>query len=1033
MNADDRLSIAAPSLSPEVACRLVADLYDLGPASAVHAVALPGEYDANFEIRSEGGRFVLKVMHPARDRGLVDLQCAALDHLARVAPDLRVSRVRLTRVGERVTRVQVPGGRSGERVERLVWMLSYIDGAPLAVAHPQTDEMLESLGRFLGELDRALADFTHPAADRELKWDLSRAGWIEGSFGKIADPARRGLVEGALTIFKSRVAPILPGLRHAVIHSDANDYNVIVDPAAGVPRRVASVIDFGDMHRGLLVAEVAIAATYALLGRKDPLAAAAAVVRGYHRAHPLTEAEIAVLFPLILARLAVSVTNSALMSALKPGDGYMTISEAPAWDALERLMGVSEALAAAIFRRACGLEAIAAAAELVSWIEAKAGSMASVLDLDLRVAPSLVFDLSVSSPLLGADPRATETKALTETLFGEMRRASVSVGVGRYNEARLLYVSPLFGEGLAPTDERRTIHLGIDLFVEAGSRVRAPLPGTVHLVTNNDAPQDYGPLVILRHQTSEGTPFFTLYGHLSEGTLAFLQEGQAVEAGEEIARVGSPPGNGDWAPHLHFQIILDLLGLGRDFPGVCRASERDLWTSVSPDPNLILGIPAARFGPKGLTREGAVARRQRLLGPSLSLSYDRPLKLVRGFGAYLYDETGRAFLDMYNNVPLVGHSHPRVVRAATEQLGLLNTNTRYLHDNILAYAERLTALMPAPLGVCYFVNSGSEANDLALRMARTHTQRDDIVVLENAYHGHTSALIDVSPYKFEGKGGSGRKEFVHVAPMPDDYRGRFRRDDVQAGVKYGRTVGDLVNRLLEEGRAPAAFMAETLPSVGGQIVPPPGYLAEAYLHVRAAGGLCIADEVQVGFGRLGSHFWGFEMQGVVPDIVVLGKPMGNGFPLGAVITTEAVAKSFANGMEFFSTFGGNPVACAVGLAVLDVVRDEGLQARALRVGHHLLAGLRGLMEKHPLIGDVRGSGLFLGVELVRDRATRAPAPTAARSVVNRLRERGLLTGTDGPHDNVIKLRPPLVLTLAEADLFLATFDRVLGEDRGVLI
>lgn len=1029
MNSEGPLSIAPPPLLTEAAARLAADLYDLGPEDRVQAKALPGEYDANFEITAPAGRFVLKVMHPARDHGLIDMQCEALEHVARVAPALRVPRVRPTRAGDRVTRVALRGTKEGETVERLVWMLGFIEGDPFARVRPQTDDMLESLGRFLGSLDAALRDFAHPAAERAFKWDLSRAGWIEGALPNITDPARRALVERALAIFKAKVVPALPSLRRSVIHSDANDYNVIIDPAQSEPRGVATVIDFGDMHRGLVVAEVAIAATYALLDRKDPLAAAAAVTRGYHQTHPLEEAEIAVLFPLILARLAVSVTNSAMMSALKPADAYVTISEKPAWAALECLIRVPPALAEAWFRRSRGLPATPAAADVTSWIEAHASAFSPVLDVDLRTVPVLVFDLSVGSPILGADPRATETAALTETLFREMRRAGALVGVGRYNEARLLYVSPLFGRGEAPTDERRTIHLGVDLFVEAGSRVRAPLAGVVHLLVNNDAPQDYGPLVILRHQTAAGTPFFTLYGHLSEDTLSGLREGQRVEAGEEIARVGSPPTNGDWAPHLHFQIILDQLDLGRDFPGVCRASERDLWTSVSPDPNLILGIPATSFGERNLTTDETLAKRKRLLSPSLSLSYRRPLRIVRGFGTYLYDDTGRAFLDMYNNVPLVGHSHPRVVRAAQEQLGLLNTNTRYLHDHVIDYAERLTALLPDSLSVCFFVNSGSEANDLALRMARTHTKRQDIVVLENAYHGHTSALIDVSPYKFDGPGGAGRKDFVHVAPMPDDYRGRFRREDAEAGMKYGRAVGEVLSRLVAQGRPPAAFIAETLPSVGGQIVPPPGFLEEAYPHVRAAGGLCIADEVQVGFGRLGSHFWGFEMLGVVPDIVVLGKPMANGFPLGALITTRAIAESFANGMEFFSTFGGNPVACASGLAVLDVVRDEGLQARALETGTHLLAGLRGLMERYPLIGDVRGAGLFLGVELVRDRVTREPATVHAKVVVNRLRELGVLTGTDGPHDNVIKLRPPLVLTLAEADLFLATLDRVLGEDR----
>lgn len=1029
MISEGPLGIPAPPVSDGEAVRLARDLYGLGHEVEIQAVRLPGEYDANFQISlGDRRRFVLKVMHPARKRSLVDLQCAALVHLARTAPRLVLPRVQPTPTGELMTAVTPPGGEGGLAPDRIVWMLAFVEGTPFANVRPQTDDLLSGLGRFLGALDLGLQDFSHPASERDFKWDLSRAAWIEQSLQYIPDRFRRQLVEGALASFKSVVDPAMPHLRRSVIHGDANDYNVLVSAADAEPRGVVSVIDFGDMHLGLTVAEVAVAATYALLGRRDPLKAATLVIQGYHETHPLRDAEIDVLFPLVLARLAVSVTNSAIRKSVAPEDPYVVISEAQGWEALERLAGVPPALARAWFRLACGLPVTPQAPAIASWIATNSQRMASVLDLDLKTAPSLVFDLSVGSTLLGADPSAAETSALTETLFQEMKNAGVPIGVGRYDEARLLYVSPLFGREESPLDERRTIHLGIDLFVEPGSRVRAPLDGVVHILTNNDAPQDYGPLVVLRHETDAGHRFFTLYGHLSEDPLPGLQRGQAVRAGDEFARVGSPPSNGDWAPHLHFQIVLDLIGLDRDFPGVCRASERDLWKALSPDPNLILEIPAERFGEPEPSAESTLARRRQVVGPSVRVSYQRPLKIVRGFGTYLYDETGRAFLDMYNNVPLVGHSHPSVVRAAQAQLGLINTNMRYLHDNVVRYAERLVELLPDPLRVCFFVNSGSEANDLALRMARTHTGAADFIVLENAYHGHTSSLIDVSPYKFNGPGGPGRKDTVHVAPMPDDYRGPYRREDKDAGLKYGRAVGDLVDLLSESGRRPAAFIAETLPSVGGQIVPPPGYFPEAYRHVRAAGGLCIADEVQVGFGRLGTHFWGFEMQGVVPDMVVLGKPIGNGFPLGALITTRAIAQSFDNGMEFFSTFGGNPVSCAAGLAVLDVVRDQGLKTRALDIGNHLVAGLRHLMGKHTLMGDVRGSGLFLGVELVLDRATREPAPRQARYVVNRLRELGVLTGTDGPHENVIKLRPPLVLAREEADLFVERLDRVLTED-----
>ncbi|MGB8459081.1 MAG: aminotransferase class III-fold pyridoxal phosphate-dependent enzyme, partial [Candidatus Acidiferrum sp.] len=333
-----------------------------------------------------------------------------------------------------------------------------------------------------------------------------------------------------------------------------------------------------------------------------------------------------------------------------------------------------------------------------------------------------------------------------------------------------------------------------------------------------------------------------------------------------------------------------------------------------------------------------------------------------------------------------------------------------------------------PLRVCYFVNSGSEANELALRLARTHTGREDVIVLEHAYHGHTSTLIDISPYKFVGPGGRGRKPWVHVAPIPDDYRGPHRRGDPGGGAKYAQHVARILETMHRESRGLAAYIAETLPSVAGQIVFPPEYLSETYKHVRAAGGICIADEVQVGFGRLGTHFWGFETQNVVPDIVVLGKPIGNAFPLAAVVTTPEIAASFNNGMEFFSTFGGNPVACAAGLAVLDVLEEEHLQENALQVGRYLIAKLNSLQEKYALIGDVRGSGLFLGLDLVLDRESREPAPQQASYVVNRLRDHGILTGTDGPHHNVIKLRPPLIFSQADADLFVGTLDEILGED-----
>jgi 4-aminobutyrate aminotransferase-like enzyme/Ser/Thr protein kinase RdoA (MazF antagonist) len=783
--------VAAP-LSIDAAARIAREVF--GVTATVHA--LPGEYDDNFRVRAaDYSAFVLKLMHPAREDSFVDMQCAAFTHLATRAPQLALPRVIPTTSGESYKRITLEDGSS-----RLVWMLSFLPGTTLAEAGPHSPELLGSLGKLLAKMDLALLDFSHPATHRFLKWDLSRSNWARDYLGHVADPARKALAKKFLNLFEEEALPRFPHLRRSVIYGDANDHNALVDVQTG---RAVSVIDFGDMHEGFTVAEPAVAAAYAILGKEDPLEAAGSVLAGYHQIFPLEAEEIAPFFAMMAARLAVSVVNSAHRKSLVPDDPYVTVTEGPAWKALERLAPI--------------------------------------------------------------DPRAAE----------DYFRAAVSK------------LAPICGQ-----------------------------------VSSSAPPADSG---------------------------------------------------------------------------------------------------------RRLSFEETLSARKRLLGANVSLSYEKPLKIVRGFMQHLYDETGRPYLDVYNNVPLVGHSHPRVVRAIQAQVALLNTNTRYLHDHIVHYAERLTTLLPEPLRVCYFVNSGSEANELALRLARAHTGRDDVVVLEHAYHGHTSTLIDISPYKFAGPGGRGRKPWVHVAPLPDDFRGKFRRGQAQIGRKYAAQVGEILGECRREGNRAGAYIAETLPSVGGQIVFPPDYLAEVYKIARAEGVVCIADEVQVGFGRLGTHFWGFETQGVVPDIAVFGKPIGNAFPLAAVVTTREIAASFANGMEFFSTFGGNPVACAAGLAVLDVLRDENLQQNALTVGTRWMQDLRELQTKHSLIGDVRGSGLFLGIDLVSDRASRAPATMQAGYVVNRLREEGILAGTDGPLHNVIKLRPPLCFTTADAARFTSTLSSILEE------
>ncbi|XP_019868208.1 alanine--glyoxylate aminotransferase 2-like [Aethina tumida] len=436
-----------------------------------------------------------------------------------------------------------------------------------------------------------------------------------------------------------------------------------------------------------------------------------------------------------------------------------------------------------------------------------------------------------------------------------------------------------------------------------------------------------------------------------------------------------------------------------------------------------------------LSKKETIALREKYIGKSCQLFFRKdPLKIISAKGQYMYDERGDAYLDCINNVAHVGHCHPDVVKAGSEQMALLSTNNRFLHDNIVLCAQRIVNTLPEELSVCFFVNSGSEANDLAIRLAQIHTGNRQIIALEHAYHGHLTSLIDISHYKFNLPGGPKQKEYVHVASCPDSYRGKFndskyKKEDI--GELYADEVKDICDRVKKEtGEGICAYIAESMISCGGQVIPPQSYFKNVYKHVRAAGGVCIADEVQVGFGRIGKHWWTFQHYDVVPDIVTMGKPMGNGHPVAAVVTTKAVADSFyATGVEYFNTYGGNPVSCAIANAVFDTIEKENLREHALVVGEYLLDSCNKLKSKHPCIGDVRGLGLFVGIDIVKDRETRASDRETATYINTRMKEEHILLSVDGPDCNVIKLKPPMVFSKENVDEVVSTLDRILKEVR----
>ncbi|MHA4807525.1 aminotransferase class III-fold pyridoxal phosphate-dependent enzyme [Flavitalea flava] len=764
------------SFSEQEIIGLVAEHYGL----TVRVKTLNGYEEQNFLMQGTNEKkYILKIATDAQGYDFLDAQLKIIGLLSGPGLADKFQKYQLNRNGSEITLIKRGG------INYYLRVLSYLEGEFWVEASQHPEELLLDLGRFLGGMDLALRDFKHLAMHRHYEWDIATTLDARRNLRHIKDHERRRIAGYFFQQFETVVTPQQYSLRKAYIHNDANDYNVLVKGS-----QVSGLIDFGDMVYTDLINNVAVACTYALFGQKDPVAAAALVVKGYHEKYPLTEQELSLLYYLIAGRLCISVTQSAYNASLGSANEHHFITERSAWNLLFQLIKTNPVRAQNAFYLACG----------------------------------------------------------------------------------------------------------------------------------------YQPLI----------------------------------------------------------------------------NEQDEYA--------------------GLLKE-----RNTCIGKNLSVSYKKNIKIVKGALQYLYDDKGNTYLDCVNNVSHVGHCHPTVVKAMQTQIATLNTNTRYLHDGIVDYAKMLTATLPKELSVCYFTNSGSEANDLAIRMSRHFTKQKDVIVLDHAYHGTSTTAIELSPYKFDGRGGFGKMPYIHKAKNPDQYRGEYRYADKEAGPKYAADIQRILNGLKEDRKGPAAFICETLLGVGGQIPLPPGYLQDVYRYIRAAGGICIADEVQVGFGRVGECFWGFELQGAVPDMVVLGKPIGNGHPLAAVVTTPAIAEAFNNGMEYFNTFGGNPVSMITGMAVLEVIREEELQRHALEVGNFFMDGLKGLMTKYPIIGDVRGSGLFIGAEMVRDRETLEPAVPEIDIVVEKMKYRGFLISTDGPLHNVLKIKPPVIFSRENAETFIANLDEVLSE------
>ena len=978
------------------------------------AFELPGYTDYNFRIKVDNENcFVLKISRESADDNFLLFLQDILLYLEKNTDEIILPKIIPDKVGNYTSKIF-----DENKNKQIIRLLSWVSGRIWSQVNPQLDSLRFSLGEQGGKITQALQGFNHPQAHGEFEWDTAQSLWTK-DYLHLFNSEEQQVLSYFQNLFETHLISYSQ-LRKSIIHNDANDNNIIVTEDLENPK-VKSIIDFGDAIYSQIINDVAISCSYAIMNHNDPLNAAIPIISGYHASFPLKEKELKHLYNAIAMRLVISYTASMINQKKEPDNEYLQISAKPAWKLLKKWKEVDVDFAEYTFRVTCGFSAHPNQQKFENWAKEHTFSLSTLFPTINRTEIHHL-DLSVSSSFVGHQEDFNNLDLFQFKIDQLQKEVPNKILAGGYLEPRNLYTSTEYDTLGNNGKQSRTIHIGIDFWLPENTPVHALLDGEVVIAENDAGDKEYGGLIVLKHQQKEWC-FYTLYGHNTPESVLKHSLGDVIKKGQQIADLANYPDNGNWAPHLHFQVILSLLDYKTDFPGVAYFNQIEVWKSLCPNPNLLFKINGFKENLIDIS-DKILNQRKNHLGKGMSLQYQKPLHIVKGSNQYLIDNFGRKYLDTVNNVAHVGHENFEVVKAGQNQMALLNTNTRYLHENINVLAQELLETLPKELSVFHFVNSGSEANELAIRMVKTCTNSDEIIASEHGYHGNTNGTVNISSYKFDGKGGEGKPKHTHVFPIPDTFRGKYRGENTSD--KYANEVQFLIDKMHQQNKKVGGFIMEPIISCGGQVELPEGFLKEAYQKVKKAGGLCISDEVQTGVGRVGKTFWGFQMHNVVPDIVTIGKPLGNGHPIAAVACTEAVAKKFANGMEFFNTFGGNPVSCAIATEVLRVVKRENLQENALIVGEFLKLALKKLALKFPIIGDVRGQGLFLGIELVDIEMN--PLAEKTTYLINRMKEFGILMSSDGPDHNVIKIKPPITFTIENAKEIIFYLQKVFEED-----
>ncbi len=977
------------------------------------ASKLQGEIDINYKISTKDSQdYILKISRPDTTADYLDFQIKILKFINSKKKNLPIPKIVLNKKKKEISKIE-----DGSGTKRTARLLTWIPGRLWNSVNPHLDNLYFSLGEKSGMITKLLDGLNHKIAHRKFEWDIAQSLWTKKHFNLFNNNQKK-ILKYFHKEFESKKDEYNQ-LRKSIIHNDINDNNIIVSENLINPS-VKSIVDFGDAINTQIINEVGIACTYAIMNQNDPLDTALSVLSGYHNTYPLKENEIDHLYNVIAMRLVISVTKSAINKTKEPGNKYLLISEKHAWELLHKWYNISSEFATYNFRNSCGYSSHPNYEKFKSWA-LKQSTPISNLFPSVKKTKFYNIDLSVSTKFI--EPSEVGDIEIFQYKIERLQeKFSDKILAGGYLEPRALYTTDKYEKSGNSGNENRTIHIGLDFWLPSKTPVHSIFDGEVVIATNDAGDKEYGGLVVLKHKAKDFN-FYTLYGHNSVKSATIHSVGDKIKKGDKISELGNYSENGNWPPHLHFQIMLSMMDFKIDFPGVMYFNQINIWKEICPDPNLF-------FKSKSLDSKQEISIpelinfRKKHLGKSLKLHYNDPIRIVRGAGQYLIDNTGRLYLDTVNNVAHVGHENPFIVTAGQKQMAVLNTNTRYLHESINTLAEKLLKTLPQKLSVCHFVNSGSEANELAIRMVKESTGQKDMIVSQWGYHGNTNKCVDISSYKFDRKGGKGAPKNTHVIPIPDSYRGKYRGENT--ANKYSKEVKKCVDNIHSKGRGVGGFIIEPIISCGGQVELPNGFLKKSYKHIRKAGGICISDEVQVGCGRLGESFWGFQLHDVVPDIITIGKPFGNGHPIGAVICTREVADKFANGMELFNTFGGNPVSCTIATEVLNFIKEYHLQKNALLIGEYLKNKLISLAKKFPIIGDIRGKGLFIGIELVDNKLN--PLKDHADYLVNRMKEFGILMSSDGPNENVIKIKPPIIFNQEDCDKLIFYLDKIFAEN-----